>query len=114
MQLALPEYWILHSIFERRATETHSVAREKWGHTGVKVVNTLDAVLQDPDVDVVSWRIPPPLMPHCVCQPPRYFRIRSQFLSGRCVGQGPSTLRVRQGSLLELVSNFLSCFVLDG
>ncbi|KAG9029454.1 hypothetical protein FRB95_005296 [Tulasnella sp. JGI-2019a] len=58
--LALPDHWKLHSIFERRATDTYSVAREHWGNTGVKVVNTLEGVLGDKDVDVVVVAVKDP------------------------------------------------------
>ncbi|EIN08044.1 oxidoreductase NAD-binding protein [Punctularia strigosozonata HHB-11173 SS5] len=51
--LALPEVYQLHTILERRATPEKSIARDKYGHLGVKVVNTLDDVLGDPEVDLV-------------------------------------------------------------
>ena len=53
-QLALPDLYKLHTIYERRATPTESKARDKYGHLGVKVVSTLDEVLADPEVDLVS------------------------------------------------------------
>lgn len=33
------------------------MAREKWGHLGVKVVLTLEGVLEDGEVDVVSSKL---------------------------------------------------------
>jgi hypothetical protein len=49
---ALPQYFTLHSIMERSATPTKSAARERYGNH-IKVVNTLDEVLNDADVECV-------------------------------------------------------------
>jgi hypothetical protein len=35
-------------------TPEKSRGREKWGHTGAKIVKNLDEVLGDPDVDLVG------------------------------------------------------------
>ncbi|ORY70655.1 NAD binding Rossmann fold oxidoreductase [Leucosporidium creatinivorum] len=48
---ALPEHFNLTTIFERSATETKSAARDAFPE--VKVVNTLDAVLSDPSIQLV-------------------------------------------------------------
>ncbi|KZV86584.1 NAD(P)-binding protein [Exidia glandulosa HHB12029] len=58
--LALPELFKLHSILERRATAEKSVAREKYGHTGVQVVTTFEEVTGDPDVDLVVVSVKDP------------------------------------------------------
>ena len=55
-QLSLPELYKLHTIYERRATPTESKARDKYGNLGVKVVSTLDEVLADAEIDLVSHR----------------------------------------------------------
>ncbi|KAK4705239.1 hypothetical protein P7C70_g970, partial [Phenoliferia sp. Uapishka_3] len=48
--LALPQYELV-SIFERKATPEKSVARE--AHPTIRVVNTLDQVLNDPEIELV-------------------------------------------------------------
>jgi predicted dehydrogenase len=49
--LANPDLFELVSIFERKATPEKSAARD--AHPKVKVVNTLDQVLQDDSIDLV-------------------------------------------------------------
>ena len=43
---------------ERSATAEKSAARDRYGQTGFKVVNTLDEVLADPEVDVIVISTP--------------------------------------------------------
>ncbi|KAF8317861.1 putative NAD binding Rossmann fold oxidoreductase [Clavulina sp. PMI_390] len=56
--LALPQYFKLHTILERSATSEKSAARDRYGHTGVKVVTTLDEVLANPEVQVIVISTP--------------------------------------------------------
>jgi predicted dehydrogenase len=49
---SLPEHYELYSILERRATPTHSEARDRYG-SKVKVVTTIEQILEDPLVDLV-------------------------------------------------------------
>ena len=49
--LALPELFSLHTILERKATDTFSAARERF--PGVKVVNNLAAILADDQVELI-------------------------------------------------------------
>lgn len=55
---ALPAYFKLHMIMERSAIAEKSAARDRYGQTGFKVVNTLDEVLADPEVDVIVISTP--------------------------------------------------------
>ncbi|GAA5949103.1 hypothetical protein JCM3765_004012 [Sporobolomyces pararoseus] len=50
--LALPSHFNLHTILERSSTPTFSKAREQFPQ-GVKVVNTLEQVLQDSEIQAV-------------------------------------------------------------
>lgn len=50
--LALPDLFSLHTIMERKATATFSAARQRF--PGVNVVNSLAAVLADPEIEVRS------------------------------------------------------------
>ncbi|KAJ3557817.1 hypothetical protein NM688_g1268 [Phlebia brevispora] len=58
--LSLQDIYKLHSIYERRATPNESKARDKYGYLGVKVVNTLEAVLTDAEVDLVVVTVKDP------------------------------------------------------
>jgi len=58
--LSLPQYFSLHSVLERSATSTKSVAKDKWGSKvpNLKVVSSLEEVVEDPEVDVVVVSTP--------------------------------------------------------
>jgi hypothetical protein len=43
---------------ERSATANHSIARDKFGYLGLKVVTTLEEVVQDPEIDLVVISTP--------------------------------------------------------
>ena len=48
---ALKDQFALKTIYERSATETKSAARDAF--PGIKVVNTLEGVLEDASIDLV-------------------------------------------------------------
>ena len=56
--LSLPSLFTLHTIWERSATSEHSVARDLYRSTGVKVVSTFEEILADPEVDLVVVSTP--------------------------------------------------------
>ncbi|KDQ10363.1 hypothetical protein BOTBODRAFT_640308 [Botryobasidium botryosum FD-172 SS1] len=58
--LALPDVYTLHTIMERKATPSKSIARDKYGSTGVKVATTLEEVLADKEVDLVVVTVKDP------------------------------------------------------
>lgn len=49
---SLPEHFQLYAVLERRATPAHSEARDRYG-TKIKVVTTIEEILQDDLVDLV-------------------------------------------------------------
>ncbi|KAG9003810.1 hypothetical protein FRB94_008504 [Tulasnella sp. JGI-2019a] len=53
----LPHLFSLHSIFERSATTEHSEARKRYGN-GIKVVTSLEEVVNDSEVDCVVISTP--------------------------------------------------------
>ena len=54
--LALPKLFTLDTIMERKATETFSLARDRF--PGVKVVNTLASILADDEIEVIDYSAP--------------------------------------------------------
>lgn len=58
--LSLPSLFALHAVVERSATPTKSIARDRYGSRvpNLKVVNTLDEVLNDDEVKLVVISTP--------------------------------------------------------
>jgi hypothetical protein len=59
MLLALPDHYVVHSVLERKATDdakkTGGTIGAKFGLQGVRVSNTLEEFLADPELQLVHF-----------------------------------------------------------
>ena len=60
MLLALPKHYVVHSVLERKATDVDKKAGgtigAKFNLQGLRIVNTIEELLADPELDLVSPR----------------------------------------------------------